>query len=171
MEKGNEQIQDDRLRAQIAKAQATALTKEELEKVLYEEAELTNLFLRGMINKEELKNKLKALNRHAGVVKTEDPKEFRRFLELICPYEEVVQKFIDDEMPHYDEAIKQGLKPILRLQFYKMEDGTWGLRPQTEVTYPDKLSDESFREAHRKTLGAPEEENLSRLDRKGLGLI
>jgi hypothetical protein len=171
METGNEQIQDERLKEQIAKAQATALTEEELEKVLNEEAELTNLFLQGKINKEELKKKLRTLNRQAGVIKTEDPIGFRRILELICNLEEVVQKFINDEMPHYEKAKEQGLKPILRVQFYKMEDDTWGLRPQTEVTYPDELADELFREAHRKTLGAPKEENLSRLDRKGLGLI
>src|SRR5947209_492948 len=170
MEKGNEQIHDERLKEQIAKAQATAPTEEELEKALNEEAQLNNLFLQGKITGEELKRKLRTLNRHTGVVKTEDPKEFRRILELIGCWEEAVQKFINDEMPHYEEAIGQGLKPILRVQFFKMEDETWGLYPQTEVTYPDALADELFREVHRKTLGAPKEENLSLLDRKGLGL-
>jgi hypothetical protein len=103
METGNEQIQDERLKEQIAKAQATALTEEELEKVLNEEAELTNLFLQGKINKEELKKKLRTLNRQAGVIKTEDPIGFRRILELICNLEEVVQKFImsarEDPLP------------------------------------------------------------------------
>lgn len=171
MEKGNEQIHDERLQEQIAKAQATAPREEELEKALNEEAELNNLFLQGKINGEELKKKLKALNRHTGMVKTEDPKEFRRILELSGLSEEAVRKFINNEMPHYEEAIKQGLKPILRVQFSKMEDEKWGVYPQTEVTYPDELADELFREAHRKTLGAPKEENLSLLDRKGLGLI
>lgn len=171
MEKGNEQIHDERLQEQIAKAQATAPREEELEKALNEEAELNNLFLQGKINGEELKKKLKALNRHTGVVKTEDPKEFRRILELSGLSEEAVRKFINNEMPHYEEAIKQGLKPILRVQFSKMEDEKWGLYPQTEVMYPDELADELFREAHRKTLEAPKEENLSRLDRKELGLI
>ena len=170
MEKGNEQIQDERLKEQIAKAQATAPTQEELGKVLNEEAELNSFFLQGKITGEELKKNLRALNRHTGVVKTEDPKEFRRILELIGCWEEAVQKFIDDEMPHYEEAIEQGLKPILRVQFFKREDEKWGLYPQTEVTYPHALADELFREAHRKTLGAPGEENLSRYDRKGLGL-
>ena len=55
MEKGNEQIHNERLKEQIAKAQATAPTEEELEKVLNEEAELNNLFLQGKINREELK--------------------------------------------------------------------------------------------------------------------
>src|SRR6266516_6919538 len=134
MEKGNEQIQDERLKEQIAKAQATAPTQEELGKVLNEEAELNSLFLQGKITGEELKKNLRALNRHTGVVKTEDPKEFRRILELIGCWEEAVQKFIDDEMPHYEEAIEQGLKPILRVQFFKMEDEKWRLYPQTKVT-------------------------------------
>ena len=170
MEKGNEQIHNERLKEQIAKAQATAPTEEELEKVLNEEAELNNLFLQGKINREELKKELRALNRHTGVVKTEDPKEFRRILELSGLLEEAVREFIHNEMPHYEEAIEQGLKPILRVQFSKMEDEKWCLHPQTEVIYPDELADELFREAHRKTLGAPGEENLSHLDRKGLGL-
>jgi hypothetical protein len=171
MEKGNEQIHDERLQEQITKAQATAPREEELEKALDEEAELNNLFLQGKINGEELKKKLKALDRHTGVVKTEDPKEFRRILELSGLSEEAVRRFIHNEMPHYEEVIKQGLKPILRVQFSKMEDEKWGVYPQTEITYPDEVADELFREAHRKTLGAPKEENLSRLDRKGLGLI
>ena len=170
MEKGNEQIQDERLKEQIAKAQATAPTQEELGKVLNEEAELNSLFLQGKITGEELKKNLRALNRHTGVVKTEDPKEFRRILELIGCQEEVIRTFMSEEMPHYEEAIEQGLKPFLRIQFFKMEDEKWGFHPQTEVTYPDELADELFREAHRKTLRAPGEENLSRLDRKGLGL-
>ena len=170
MEKGNKQIHDEHLKEQIAKAQATASPKEELAKVLHEEAELNNLFLQGKINGEELKKKLKALNRHTGVVKTEDPKEFRRILELIGCCEEAIWKCISDEMPHYEEAIEQGLKPILRVQFFKIDDEKWGLHPQTEVTYPHELGDELFRKAHRKTLEAPGEENLSRLDRKGLGL-
>lgn len=170
MEKGNEQIHDERLKEQIAKAQVTAPPKEELKKVLDEEAELNNLFLQGKINGEELKKKLRALNRHTGVVKTEDPKEFRRILELIGCCEEAVRICINDEMPHFEEAIEQGLKPILRVQFFKNEDEKWGLFAQTEVTYPAELADELFREAHRKTLGAPGEENLSYYDRKGLGL-
>ena len=170
MEKGNEQIHDERLKEQIAKAQATAPTEEELEKALNEEAQLNNLFLQGKITGEELKRKLRTLNRHTGVVKTEDPKEFRRILELICLPEEVIRKFINDEMPHYEEAREQGLKPILRVQFFKIGDENWGIHPQTEVTYPAELADELFREAHRKTLGAPGEENLSPLDRQGLGL-
>src|SRR6266853_1131504 len=170
MEKGNEQIQDERLNERIAKALATAPTAEELKKVLNEEAELHKLFLLGKISREELEKNLRALNRHTGVVKAEDPKEFRRILELSGCLEEVVRTFMNDEMPHYEEAIEQGLKPILRVQFFKMEYEKWGLHPQTEVTYPAELADELFREAHRKTLGAPGEENLSRLDRKGLGL-
>ena len=170
MEKGNEHIQDERLKEQIAKAGATAPTVEEFEKVLLEGAELSNLFLQGKINGKEVQQKLRALNHDAGVVKTEDPKEFRRILELIGCQEEVVVTFMNEEMPHYEEAIAQGLKPILRIQFFNMEDEKWGLHPQTEVTYPAELADELFREAHRKTLGAPGEENLSPLDRKGLGL-
>jgi ABC-type bacteriocin/lantibiotic exporters, contain an N-terminal double-glycine peptidase domain len=54
MKRGNEHTQDERLdehlKEQIAKAQATALPKEEVEKVLLEEAELSNLFLQGKIN-------------------------------------------------------------------------------------------------------------------------
>src|SRR6266550_5702882 len=99
MEKGNEQIQDERLQEQIAKAQATAPTQEELGKVLNEEAELNSLFLQGKINGEELRKKLRALNRHTGVVKTEDPKEFRRILELSGFSEEAVRQFINNEMP------------------------------------------------------------------------
>ena len=174
MEKGNEQIQDERLderlKEQIAKAGATTPTVEEFEKVLLEGAELSNLFLQGKINGKEVKQKLQAINHDAGEVKTEDPKEFRRILELICLPEEVIRKFINDEMPHYEEAREQGLKPILRVQFFKIGDENWGIHPQTEVTYPAELADELFREAHRKTLRAPGEENLSRLDRKGLGL-
>jgi hypothetical protein len=170
VKKGNEQMCDERLKEQIAKAQSTAPTQEELGRALNEEAELNNLFLQGKINGEELKKKLRDFNRHAGVVKTEDPKEFRRILVLIGLPEEAIRKFINDEIPHYEEAIGQGLKPILRVQFHKMENGKWGLYPQTEVTYPDELTDELFREAHRKTLEAPGEENLSLLDRKGLGL-
>ena len=170
MEKGNEQIHVESLKEQIAKAQATALTREELGKVLHEEAELHNLFLQGKINGEELKKNLRALNRHAGVVKTGDPKEYRQILELIGLSEEAMQRFINDEMPHYDEARRQGLKPLLRVQFFKMEDEKWGLCAQTEVTYPHELADELFRKVHRKTLEAPGEENLSSLDRKGLGL-
>ncbi len=170
MEKGNEQIHDECLKEQIAKAQATALTKEELAKVLNEEATLSNLFLQGKISGEDLKRKLRDLNRHSGVVKTKDAKEFRRVLELLGCSQESVQTCINDEMPHYEEAIKQGLKPIFRIQFFKMEDGTWSSCSQTEVSYPDEVADDFFREAHRKTLAAPEEENLSLLDRKGLGL-
>jgi hypothetical protein len=170
MEKGNEQIQDERLNERIAKALATAPTAEELKKVLNEEAELHNLFLRGMINGKELKQKLVALSRHTGVVKTENPKEYRRILELIGLIEEDIQEFINAEMPHYAEASEQGLKPLLRVQFFKIGDENWGVHAQTEVMYPAELTDELFREAHRKTLGAPGEENLSRLDRKGLGL-
>ena len=170
MEKGNKQIQDERFKEQIAKAQATALPKEELEKVLKEEAELSNLFLQGKINGEELKKTLRALNRHTGVVKTEDPKEFRRILELIGCCEEAIRTCMNDEMPHYEEAREQGLKPVLRVQFFKIDDENVSLHPQTEVTYPDELADELFREAHRKTLGAPGEEYLSCYDRKGLGL-
>lgn len=73
-------------------------------------------------------------------------------------------------MPHYEKAIEQDLKPLLQVQFFKMEDEKWGLCAQTEVTYPDELADELFRKVHRKTLEAPGEENLSSLDRKGLGL-
>jgi hypothetical protein len=174
MEKGNEQIHeerlDERLKEQIAKAGATAPTVEEFEKVLLEGAELSNLFLQGKIDGKELKQKLKALNQDAGVVKTEDPIEFRRILELINLREEVIRKFINDEIPHYDEAIEQGLKPVLRVQFFKIDNENWGIHPQTEVMYPVELADELFREAHRKTLEAPGEENLSLLDRKGLGL-
>src|SRR5947209_574177 len=170
MEKGNEQIHDERLKEQIAKAGATAPTVEEVEKVLLEGAELSNLFLQGKISGKELKQKLRALNYHTGVVKTEDPKEFRRILELIGCWEEVLQKFMNDEMPHYEAAREQGLKPILRVQFFKIDDENWGVYPQTEVTYPDELPDELYRKAHRKTLGAPREENLSSYDRKGLGL-
>jgi hypothetical protein len=170
MEKGNEQIHDERLKEQIAKAGATAPTVEEFEKVLLEGAELSNLFLQGKINGKELKQKLKALNQDAGVVKTEDPIEFRRILELINLREEVIRKFINDEIPHYDEAREQGLKPVLRVQFFKIDNENWGIHPQTEVMYPVELADELFREAHRKTLEAPGEENLSLLDRKGLGL-
>lgn len=170
MEQGNEQMHVERLKEQIAKAQATALTKEELGKVLHEEAELHNLFLQGKINGEELKKNLRALNRHAGVVKTGDPKEYRQILELIGLSEEAIRRFINDEMPHYEKAIEQDLKPLLRVQFFKMEDEKWGLCAQTEVTYPDELADELFRKVHRKTLEAPGEENLSSLDRKGLGL-
>ncbi len=174
MEKGNEHIQDERfderLKEQIAKAQATALPGEELEKALKEEAELSNLFLQGKINGEELKQKLRALNRHAGVLKTEDPKEFRRILELFGLHEEVVQEAINSEMPHYEAAREQGLKPVLRVQFYKIDDENLSLHPQTEVMYPAELADQFFREAHRKTLEAPGEENLSPLDRIGLGL-
>ena len=170
MKRGNEHTQDERLKEQIAKAQATALPKEEVEKVLLEGAELSNLFLQGKINRKELKQKLRALNHHTGVVKTEDPKEFRRILELIGCWEEVIQKFMNDEMPHYEAAREQGLKPILRVQFFKIDDENWGVYPQTEVTYPDELADELYRKAHRKTLGAPREENLSSYDRKGLGL-
>jgi hypothetical protein len=36
--------------------------------------------------------------------------------------------------------------------------------------YPVELAGELFREAHRKTLEAPGEENLSLLDHKGPGL-
>jgi len=82
----------------------------------------------------------------------------------------VIRKFIDDEMPHYEEAREQGLKPVLRVQFFKIDDENWGVHPQTEVMYATELADELFREAHRKTLEAPGEENLSLLDRKGLGL-
>jgi hypothetical protein len=170
MEKGNGQIQDERLKEEIAKAQATALPQEELEKVLKEEAELSNLFLQGKINGEELKNTLRALNRHAGVVKTEDPKAFRRILELFGCWEEVVQEAINSEMPHYEAAREQGLKPVLRVQFFKIDEEHWSLHPQTEVMYPTELADDLFREAHRKTLGAPGEEHLSPLDRQGLGL-
>ncbi len=170
MEKGNKQIQDERLNEQITKAQANALTKEEVEQVLIEEAELNNLFLQGNINREELKVKLRALNRHTGVVKTEDPMEFRRILELLGCCEEAIRTCLNDEMPHYEEAIEQGLKPILRVRFFNIEDERWGFYAQTEVMYPAKLADELFREAHRKTLGAPGEENLSCYDRKGLGL-
>ena len=138
--------------------------------MLLEGAELSNLFLQGKINGKELKQKLKALNQDAGVVKTEDPKEFRRILELIDLSEEYIQKFINDEMPHYEEAREQDLKPVLRVQFFKIDEENWGVHPQTEVMYPAELADELFREAHRKTLEAPGEENLSCLDRKGLGL-
>jgi hypothetical protein len=174
MEKGNEQIQDERLderlKEQIAKAGATALSVEEFEKVLLEGAELSNLFLQGKINGKEVQQKLRALNHDAGVVKTGDPKEFRRILELIGLREEVIREFINDEMPHYEEAREQGLKPVLRVQFFKIDDENWGVHPQTEVMYATELADELFREAHRKTLEAPGEENLSLLDRKGLGL-
>ena len=170
MEKGNEQIHDERLNERIAKALATAPTAEELKKTLNEEAELHKLFLLGKISGEELGKNLRALNRHTGVVKAEDPKEFRRILELSGCSEELVRTFMNDEMPHYEEAIAQGLKPILRIQFFTTEDEKWGLHPQTEVMYPAELADELFREAHRKTLEAPGEENLSLLDRKGLGL-
>jgi hypothetical protein len=60
MEKGNEQIHDERLQEQIAKAQATAPREEELEIALNEEAELNNLFLQGKINGEELKKTVRA---------------------------------------------------------------------------------------------------------------
>ena len=170
MEQGNEHMQDDRLNEQIAKARATAPTALELKAVLNEEAELHKLFLQGKISGEELEKNLRALNRHTGVVKAENPKEFRRILELIGCQEEVIGTFMNEEMPHYEEAIARGLKTILRVQFFKMKDEKWGLHPQTEVTYPAELADELFREAHRKTLGAPGEENLSPLDRKGLGL-
>ena len=170
MEKGNEQVHDERLKEQIAKARATALRGEEWNKVLSEEVELSNLFLQGKINGKELKQKLRALNCHTGVVKAEDPKEFRRILELIGLREEVIRQFLNDEIPHYEEAKEQGLKPILRVQFIKIGDENWALHPQTEVTYPAELTDELFREAHRKTLEAPGEENLSLLDRRGLGL-
>jgi hypothetical protein len=166
----DERLHDERLKEQIAKAYATASTAEELEKVLHEEAELNNFFLQGKINGEELKQQLVALNRHTGVVKTEDPKEYRRILELIGLRGEVLWEFINEEMPHYEEAREQGLKPILRVQFFKIGDENWGVHPQTEVTYPAELTDELFREAHRKTLEAPGEENLSPLDRQGLGL-
>ena len=161
---------DERLKEQIAKAGATALTVEEFEKVLLEGAELSNLFLQGKINGKEVQQKLRALNHDAGVVKTEDPKAFRRILELIGLGEEVIRKFINDEMPHYEEAREQGLKPVLRIQFFKIDDENWGVHPQTEVMYPTELEDKLFREVHRKTLEAPGEENLSLLDRKGLGL-
>lgn len=170
MEQGNEQIHDERLKEQIAKAGATALPVKEFEKVLLEGAEISNLFLQGKINGKEVKQKLQALNHDAGVVKTEDPKAFRRILELINLPEEVIQKFMNDEMPHYEEAKEQGLKPVLRVQFFKIDDENWGLHPQTEVLYPTELADDLFRETHRKTLAAPGEENLSLLDRKGLGL-
>lgn len=166
----NEHIRDDRLKEQIAQAQMTALPKEDLDKVLKAEAELSSLFLQGKISGEELKKTLKALNRHAGVVKTEDPKEFRRILELIGSWEEVIQVTLNREMPHYEAAKEQGLKPLLRVQFFKTEDKTYGLYPQTEVTYPDKLADDLYRKAHQKTLGAPREEDLSDYDRLGLGL-
>lgn len=55
MEQGNEQMQDDRLNEEIAKARATAPTVLELKAVLNEEAELHNLFLQGKISGEELK--------------------------------------------------------------------------------------------------------------------
>ncbi len=170
MQKGNEHIQDEQLREQIAKARATAPTREELKKALHEEAELHNLFLQGKINREELKTNLRALNRLNGVVKTDNPLEFRRILELIGCLEELIQTFMHEEMPHYEEAIDQGLKPFLRVQFFKMEDEKWGIHPQTEVIYPSEFAEQSFRQAHRKILGAPGEENLSRLDRKSLGL-
>ena len=170
MEKGNEQIQDERLNEQIAKARATAPTVVELKKVLNEEAQLHYLFLHGKISRKELEMNLRALNRHTGVVKAKDPKEFRRILELIGCWEEVIRKFMNEEMPHYEAAREQGLKPILRVQFFKIDDENWGIYPQTEVTYPDELADELYRKAHRKTLGAPREENLSSYDRKGLGL-
>lgn len=175
MEKGNEHIQDDRLlderlKEQIAKAQTTALPGEELEKVLFERAELSNLFLQGKINGKEVRQKLKALSQDAGVVKTEDPKAFRRILELIGLGEEGIQTLISHEMPHYEAAREQGLKPGLRLQMFKIDDEHWGFCPQTEVLYPPEEADEFFREAHRKTLEAPGAENLSLLDRKGLGL-
>ena len=76
-----------------------------------------------------------------GVVKTEDPKAFRRILELINLPEEVIQKFMNDEMPHYEEAKEQGLKPVLRVQFFKIDDENWGLHPQTEVMYSTELAD------------------------------
>jgi hypothetical protein len=117
-----------------------------------------------------LKQKLRVLNHHTGVVKTEDPKEFRRILELIGCWEEVIREFINDEMPHYEAAREQGLKPILRVQFFKIDDEHCGFYPQTEVTYPDELADELHRKVHHKILGAPGEENLSGYDRKGLGL-
>ncbi|HEX6483872.1 MAG TPA: hypothetical protein VF043_33915 [Ktedonobacteraceae bacterium] len=170
MEKGNEQMQVERLKEQIARAQATALPRGDLGKVLHAEAELNNLFLQGKINGEELKKNLRALNRHAGVVKTGDPREYRQILELIGLSEEAIEKFINDEMPHYEKAVEQDLKAMLRVQFFKMEEEKWGVCAQTEVTYPDELADELFRKAHRKTLEAPGEENLSTLDRKGLGL-
>ena len=57
MEKGNEQIHDERLKEQIAKAGAIAPTVEEFEKVLLEGAELSHLFLQGKLNGKELKQK------------------------------------------------------------------------------------------------------------------
>ena len=170
MEKGNKQIHDELLREQIAIARATAPTREELEKVLQEEADLHNLFLQGEISGKELKQKLVALNRLTGVVKTEDPEEYRRILELIGLAEEAIQEFMNAEMPHYTEAREQALKPMLRVQFFKLGGESWGIHAQTEVIYPAELADEVFRMAHRKTLSAPGEEKLSRLDRKGLGL-
>ncbi len=166
MESGNEHTQDERLKEQIAKAQATALPKEEVDKMLLAGAELSNLFLQGKISGKELKQRLRVLNHNVGVIKTEDPEEFRRILELIGCWEEVIQKFINDEMPHYEAAKEQGLRPILRVQFFKIDAENCGLYPQTEVTYPDEL----YRKAHRKTLAAPGEANLSNYDRKGLGL-
>jgi hypothetical protein len=91
MESGNEHTQDERLKEQIAKAQATALPKEDVDKMLLEGAELSNLFLQGKISGKELKQRLRVLNHHTGVIKTEDPKEFRRILELIGCWEEVIQ--------------------------------------------------------------------------------
>ncbi len=170
MEQGDEHAQIEALKEQIAKARATALSKEELGKVLHKEAELNSLFLRGKISGEELKSTLKALNRHAGVVKATDPDEYRRILALIGLSEEAIQKFMNDELPHYEKAREQHLRALLRVQFFTMGDEQWGLCAQTEVIYPDDLADELFKEAHRQTLEAPGEENLSPLDRKGLGL-